>query len=183
MWWWRMPWSLEALDKVIRFVGIEETTLLDVVQLKPHHHINLMTFQNLFHNQHATWSWWIWNFSAPEYLQILKLISFIYLLCKRNSSVMISKHQVVCLSDLFTIWHQKMRKYWIIRTSHVRQALTSVWRALIQMFISGLPQEFKTQRKPGFHGIYLFFLHWTSMIVQNYTYQKFTEIYNLISNI
>ena len=38
---------------VIRF--IEETTLLDVVQLKPHHHINLMTFQNLFHNQHATW--------------------------------------------------------------------------------------------------------------------------------
>ena len=38
---------------VIRF--IEETTLLDVVQLKPHHHINLMTFQNLFQNQHATW--------------------------------------------------------------------------------------------------------------------------------
>ena len=34
---------------------IEETTPLDVVQLKPHHHINLMTFQNLFPNQHATW--------------------------------------------------------------------------------------------------------------------------------
>ena len=41
---------------VIRF--IEETTPLEVVQvqLKPHHHINLMTFRNLFHNQHATWS-------------------------------------------------------------------------------------------------------------------------------
>ena len=85
------------------------------------------------------------------------------------------KHQVVCLPDLFTIWHQKMRKYWIIRTSHVRQALTSVWRALIQMFISGLPQEFKTQRKLGSHGIYLFVLHKTSIITQNCTYKtKFT---------
>ena len=45
-----------------------------------------------------------------------------------------------------------------------RWALTSVWRALIQMFISGLPQEFKTQRKPWSHGIYLFVFAYTKLL-------------------
>ena len=114
------------------------------------------------------------------FLNIETYIFYTITLQKKFQSDDINKIRLFVYQTFSLYGSKKMRKYWIIRTSHVRQALTSVWRALIQMFISGLPQEFKTQRKPGSHGIYLFFLHKTSIIVQNYTYQTFTEIYNLI---